>query len=98
MDIKTRGILLSRQRTTKALIRLCGCAGQSALFLFTYSINRFSHDGLIHYFRSFFYLGFTACQDYFTHSEPCQIKVGGKREIQEKNHLTIHNQSLARLT
>ena len=26
-DIETRGIILSRQRKTKALIRLCGCAG-----------------------------------------------------------------------
>ena len=26
------------------LIRLCGCAGQSAPLLFTYGINRFSHD------------------------------------------------------
>ena len=27
LDIETRGIILSRQRTTKALIRLRGCAG-----------------------------------------------------------------------
>ena len=26
-DIETRGIILSRKRTTKALIRLLGCAG-----------------------------------------------------------------------
>ena len=37
--------LLSRQRTTKALIRLRGCAGWSAPLLFTYDKNRFSHDG-----------------------------------------------------
>ena len=37
-------ILLSKQRTTKALIRLRGCAGCSAPLLFAYGINRFSHD------------------------------------------------------
>ena len=36
--------LLSRQRTTKALIRLRGCTGWSAPLLFTYDKNRFSHD------------------------------------------------------
>ena len=36
--------LLSRQRTTKVLIRLRGCAGSSAPLLFTYDKNRFSHD------------------------------------------------------
>ena len=36
--------LLSRQRTTKALIRLRGCAGWSVPLLFTYDKNRFSHD------------------------------------------------------
>ena len=36
--------LLSRQRTTKALIRLRGCAGRSVPLLFTYDKNRFSHD------------------------------------------------------
>ena len=39
-DIETRGIILSRQRTTKALI----CAGWSAPLLFAYGKNRFSHD------------------------------------------------------
>ena len=38
------GITLSRQRTTKVLIRLCWCAGWSAPLLFTYGINRFSND------------------------------------------------------
>ena len=33
-DIETRGIILSRQRTTKALIRLRGCADWSAPLLF----------------------------------------------------------------
>ena len=37
-------IILSKQRTTKALIRLSGRAGWSALLLFAYGINRFSHD------------------------------------------------------
>ena len=27
LNLERRGIILSRQRTTKALIRLCGCAG-----------------------------------------------------------------------
>ena len=36
--------LLSRQRTTKALIRLRGCTGWSAPLLFTYDKNRFCHD------------------------------------------------------
>ena len=43
-DIETRGIILSEQWTTKALIRLRGCAGWSAPFLFAYGKNRFSHD------------------------------------------------------
>ena len=41
--IASTGIILSRQRTTKALIRLHRCAGWSATLLFTYGINRFSH-------------------------------------------------------
>ena len=36
--------IISRQRTTKALIRLCGCPGWSARLLFAYGINRFSRD------------------------------------------------------
>ena len=47
-DIKSRGIILSRQRTTKVMIRLRGCAGcadaQAAPLLLAYGINRFSHD------------------------------------------------------
>ena len=43
-DIKTRGIILSRQWTIKVLIRLRGCAGWSAPLLFAYVLNRFSHD------------------------------------------------------
>ena len=43
--IASRGIILSRQRTTKALIRLRGCTGWSAPLLFAYRKNRFSdHD------------------------------------------------------
>ena len=38
---ENRGIILSRQRTTKALIR---CAGWFAPLLFAYGIHRFSHD------------------------------------------------------
>ena len=44
LDIETRGILPSRQRTTKRLIRLPGCAGWSAPLLFAYGKSRFSHD------------------------------------------------------
>ena len=36
---ETRDITLSRQRTIKALIRLSGCAGWSALLLFAYDIR-----------------------------------------------------------
>ena len=43
-DIETKDIILSRQWTTKSLIRLRGCAGWSASLLFAYGINRFSHD------------------------------------------------------
>ena len=44
LDIASIDIVLSKQQTTKALIRLCGCAGWSAPLLFAYSKNRFSHD------------------------------------------------------
>ena len=43
-DIETRDIILSKLRTTKALIILRGCAGLSACLLFAYGKNRFSHD------------------------------------------------------
>ena len=42
--IVSKGIMLSKQRTTKALIRLLGCAGWSASLLFAYAFNRFWHD------------------------------------------------------
>ena len=44
LDLESRDIILSRQRTTKVLIRLHECAGGSAPLLFAYGINRFSHD------------------------------------------------------
>ena len=44
LDLERRGIILSRQRTTKALIKLCGCAGWSAPLLFAHGKSRFSHD------------------------------------------------------
>ena len=44
LDIESRGIILSKQQTTKVLIRLRDCAGWSAPLLFAYGINRFSHD------------------------------------------------------
>ena len=43
-NVETRDIILSSQRTTKALIRLRGCTGWSAPLLFAYGISRFSHD------------------------------------------------------
>ena len=43
-NVETRDIILSRHRTTKALIRLRGCAGWSAPLLFAYVIRKFSHD------------------------------------------------------
>ena len=49
LAIASRGIVLSRQRTTKALIRLRRCADWSAPLLFTYGINRFSHDVVQYY-------------------------------------------------
>ena len=42
--VVSRGIILSRQRTTKVLIRVHGCVGWSAPLLFAHVINRFSHD------------------------------------------------------
>ena len=50
-NIETRDIKLSRQRTTKVLIRLWGCIGRSVTLLFAYGINRFSHDAA-HMFHS----------------------------------------------
>ena len=42
----TRDIILSKQRTTKALIRPCGCAGWSVPLLFAYDIRHiFSWPG-----------------------------------------------------
>ena len=43
MDIDTRGILLSKQRITKSLIRLRGCAADLRL-CYSHMTNRFSHD------------------------------------------------------
>ena len=44
LDLASLRIILSRQRTRKALIRQRGCAGISAHLVFAYGINRFSHD------------------------------------------------------
>ena len=43
-DLDSKCIILSKQWTTKALIRLRGCAGWSAPLLFAYGKNRFSLD------------------------------------------------------
>ena len=46
LAIESRDIILSKQRTTKALIRLRGCAGWSAPLLFAYGIKHiFSWSG-----------------------------------------------------
>ena len=46
LAIESRDIILSKQRTTKALIRLHGCAGWSAPLLFAYGIRHiFSWPG-----------------------------------------------------
>ena len=56
-----RGIILTRQRTTKVLIRLRGCAGWSASLLFAYCINRFPHvvahiiNGCLRFRQGFLY-------------------------------------------
>ena len=45
---ETRSITLSKQRTTKALIRLHGCAGWSAPLLFAYDMTHFLMARLIY--------------------------------------------------
>ena len=40
----SRGVILSRLWTTKVMFRLQRCAGWSVPWLFTYGMNRFSHD------------------------------------------------------
>ena len=37
----------TREQTTKTLIRLYGCAGLSASYLFSYGLNRFSYDVVV---------------------------------------------------
>ena len=44
LQIETTDIILSKQRTTKPLIRMRGRADLSARLLFAYGKNRFSHD------------------------------------------------------
>ena len=44
LDLASICVLLSKQRTTKALVRLRGCAGWSAPLLYAYAFNSFSHD------------------------------------------------------
>ena len=56
--IASKDIILSKQRTTKVLIRLCGCAGWSAPLLFAYGINRYSHD-VSHFILEGFYNKFS---------------------------------------
>ena len=51
----SRGIILSRQWTTKVLIRLRKCAGWSAPLLFAYGINWFFHD-VAHFIFFFLFL------------------------------------------
>ena len=40
LSIASRGVILSRQQTTKVLIKLCGCAGWSVPLLFAYGIKQ----------------------------------------------------------
>ena len=44
LTIASGGVIPSRQRTTKAMIRRRGCASWSAPLLFAYGKNRVSHD------------------------------------------------------
>ena len=44
LDLESKGIILSRQQTTKTLSRLRGCAGWSAPLLFAYGKSRISND------------------------------------------------------
>ena len=48
--IESRDIILSKQRITKALIRLCGCAGWSESLLFAYDI-RHIFNGPAHIYK-----------------------------------------------
>ena len=91
--IASWGIILSKQRKTKALIRLQGCAGWSAHLLFSYGINRFSHD-VVHLL--YWVLGSVNIISLILSRVNC--KIGRKREIPEKHHLTSHKQNLACLT
>ena len=60
-QIRLTQSILSRQRTTKVLIRLRGCAGWSAPLLFADGINRFSHDVIHIFVCSFFRILSSAC-------------------------------------
>ena len=52
--IEYRDIILTKQRTTKVLIRLCGCAGWSASLLFAYDIRHiFSWPGSFNNLKCF---------------------------------------------
>ena len=44
LAIASRDIILSKQQTIKALIRMRGCTGWSTHLLFAYGKSRFSHD------------------------------------------------------
>ena len=68
LDIASMDIILSNQRTTKALIRLRGCAGWSAPLLFAYGKNRFSNDVAQITVCSDNYSNFFKCPNYFDFS------------------------------
>ena len=83
LDIETRGIILARQRTAKALIR---CAGWFAPLLFAYGKNKFSHEGAqmlfgYHNYSNFFF------QAYLTPSNKFWPSVGRIDEIYGDQHL-----------
>ena len=58
-----------------------------------------SNTILLRMFWGFLYGGGGGSRlDYFTHFEPSHLKVGRKREIPEKKHLTTRKQNLACVT
>ena len=76
LDIVTGDIILSRQQTTKVLTRLHGCAGRSVPLLFTYGINRFSHE-----VAHFILLGHPKPKNDRRISQPRQVSTLNQKEI-----------------
>ena len=74
--------LLSRQQTTKALIRLRECEGWSAPLLFKYDESRFSHD-VAHFLINMSYL----CR--IRRKTICCIQFNGEKQKQNNCSFTI---------